>query len=222
MARRTGVNPSTDQTYHRRLRKVVLDHFDGDELRVFSSDLGVDLDSLPGQAKERKVSELIAYLERRGALEKLVELGLVERPNAPWDETFTERQDTPGSYDMKERVFTERNANWLQIGRSCMVAGNQSLNDHKYGQAFQSFQRARLLGEQTGDVDIYRESSLGLAKLYSETQLYPEVDIRAQRVWQGNYLTHESVEALELSGRALEAQGKTLRAVVAGSLLQSC
>jgi len=69
---------------HRRLLKRLLaficDRFDGEELRTLCFDLDVAYDDLPAQGRGNKARELIAYLERRGRLEELLELLREERP----------------------------------------------------------------------------------------------------------------------------------------------
>jgi len=55
-----------------QLRQVLAEHFDLEELHTLCFDLGVDYDRLGGEGKEAKARELVAYLQRRGQLERLI------------------------------------------------------------------------------------------------------------------------------------------------------
>jgi hypothetical protein len=69
-----------------RLRRTLNRCFDENELRDLCFDLGVDYQDLPGEGKGAKVRELIAHLERRGRLPKLVEMGRELRPDVSWED----------------------------------------------------------------------------------------------------------------------------------------
>jgi len=56
----------------RHLRKALCDLFNLEELRTLCFDLRVDYDSLPGEGKAAKARELVAYMQRREELERLV------------------------------------------------------------------------------------------------------------------------------------------------------
>jgi len=47
------------------LRVFLTNHFDLEELRTFCFDIGVDMDSLPGEGKAGKCRELVTHFERR-------------------------------------------------------------------------------------------------------------------------------------------------------------
>jgi hypothetical protein len=62
-----------------RIRHVLVDSFDLDELRTLCFDLGMDFESLPGQSKPAKAREMVNYWRNRRDLEKLTEAIRVER-----------------------------------------------------------------------------------------------------------------------------------------------
>ncbi len=60
------------------MRDRLIELFNLDELRFFCSDLNVDYESLAGEAKTRKVLELVEYMRRHGRLDDLVNAVAVE------------------------------------------------------------------------------------------------------------------------------------------------
>jgi hypothetical protein len=56
-------------------RKFITEHFNWEELRTLCQDLGVDFDSLPGEGKEAKARELVAYMDRHSRLDDLAAIG---------------------------------------------------------------------------------------------------------------------------------------------------
>ena len=64
-----------------RLRQVLIDYFNDDELRDLCFDLGIDYENLAGAGKAGKARELIAYAQRRGTLEDLARQVKSLRPN---------------------------------------------------------------------------------------------------------------------------------------------
>jgi formylglycine-generating enzyme required for sulfatase activity len=67
-----------------RLRDILVNHFDTEELRTLCFDLGTDYDNLGGEGKAGKVRELVAFLERHGGIADLIALGQRLRPDADW------------------------------------------------------------------------------------------------------------------------------------------
>jgi len=67
-----------------RLRRYLRDLFDESELRDLCFDLEIDFDGLQGEGKGDKVRELLAYVERRGRTNELLELCRRLRPNVSW------------------------------------------------------------------------------------------------------------------------------------------
>ena len=68
------------------LRKNLVRHFNKEDLRTLCSDLGVDYDDLEGEGKEGQARELIAYLERRGRIQTLIEMCARLRPHVDWEQ----------------------------------------------------------------------------------------------------------------------------------------
>jgi hypothetical protein len=78
-------NPTADDVASpdpRALRNALTGHFDLNELRLLSADLGVDFDNLGGSTKQIKALELVQYLQRRGRLAELAAKIRQERPGA--------------------------------------------------------------------------------------------------------------------------------------------
>ncbi len=79
-----GVDLTRRQREAVRLRQILVERFDADELRTLSYDLGVDFEVLDAVGKAGKARELIAYLERREQLGELIRVGRLHRPDVPW------------------------------------------------------------------------------------------------------------------------------------------
>jgi hypothetical protein len=75
------------------LHQVLTGRFDEEGLRTLCYYLEIDYDSLRGKGKAGKARELIACLDRRGQISKLVETGRQLRPDIAWSDTpeVTER-----------------------------------------------------------------------------------------------------------------------------------
>ena len=63
----------------RAIRLVLSDAFDLTELKILTSDLGIDWDKIPGAIKEEKIVGLLWHMKRRKELEKLFEIVNQER-----------------------------------------------------------------------------------------------------------------------------------------------
>jgi hypothetical protein len=81
-----GVDLRNAQRASVRLRQILVERFDAEELKTFSYDLGVDYEDLRGTTPTAKARELIAYLERRNQLQELIQLGKLQRPLVTWPE----------------------------------------------------------------------------------------------------------------------------------------
>lgn len=66
------------------VRQLIFEHFSVDEMRSLAFDLGVQPDAIPGDGSYNKSLELVAYCERRGLLDTLIQLCQGQRPHAPW------------------------------------------------------------------------------------------------------------------------------------------
>lgn len=80
----SGANPLA------RVREIVADRFDEEELRTLCYDLDVDYDSLAAMGKGGKARELVAYLDRYQRVEELVALGQRQRPDIDWSQSSPE------------------------------------------------------------------------------------------------------------------------------------
>jgi hypothetical protein len=82
---RRRIEPARDDPeYRTKLRELLTNHFDDEELRTLCFDLGIDYDDLRGEGKASKARELVTYLERRGRIDDLVEIGKRVRPRLEW------------------------------------------------------------------------------------------------------------------------------------------
>jgi hypothetical protein len=66
----------------RRLRDILVAHFDSEELRTLCFDLGVAYDDRRGEGRAAKARELVAVLERQGRITDLGTLVQQLRPHA--------------------------------------------------------------------------------------------------------------------------------------------
>ena len=84
-----GDQPSQEQINQTELRKILIDHFNDDELRDLCFDLdrsciGIDYDDLPGEGRRGKVRELIKYAKRHNCITELVKMCRDLRSYASW------------------------------------------------------------------------------------------------------------------------------------------
>jgi hypothetical protein len=82
----------------RHLRRLLIEHFDVEDLRTLCFDLGEDYDSLRGEGKAGRARELVAHLERCGRISELVALGSAMRPNASWDAASSPATEAPFAF----------------------------------------------------------------------------------------------------------------------------
>ena len=102
--------PSADPNRQKltQLRKLIIQHFSLDELRVLCSDLGLEYEDLPGDTRTTKMHGLIEYLQRRGELSRLLDEVIEQRSNVDWPSFADEKlsseryelasQDNPQSF----------------------------------------------------------------------------------------------------------------------------
>ncbi len=64
-----------------RLRELLNQRLDLEELRTLGFDLGIEYDSLRGEGKTAKLRELLIYLERRNEIERLEDWLRRHRPD---------------------------------------------------------------------------------------------------------------------------------------------
>ena len=68
------------------LHQNIVSHFNQSELRdLYYFGMGIDYDDLPGQSKNDKARELIAYCQRYSRLDDLVAKLRELHPNVPWE-----------------------------------------------------------------------------------------------------------------------------------------
>ncbi len=77
-----------DDTQDERLTvlyKLLVKHFDTDELQVLFFHLGVDGERWSNEGRDGKAWNLLLYLNRRNQVDRLLEVGRELRPDVPWD-----------------------------------------------------------------------------------------------------------------------------------------
>jgi len=72
------------QQQHKRLREAIETFLNDSELSTLCFDMNIDYENLPGEGKQAKVRELIAYCERSGRIQELLENCKGLRPNVQW------------------------------------------------------------------------------------------------------------------------------------------
>ncbi len=80
--------PSSQVMSLSRLRQILVDRFDDGELRDLCFDLGIDYESLPGKGKSDRARELIAHLERRDGIPRLLAVVRRSRPEIDWNDAL--------------------------------------------------------------------------------------------------------------------------------------
>ena len=69
---------------HVKLRQLIIDYFDKEELRTLCFDLEVDYDSLRGEGKAAKARDLVAYFKRNRSISELAEACRQRRSHVSW------------------------------------------------------------------------------------------------------------------------------------------
>lgn len=100
-----------------KVRRILTEYFSEDELKTLCFDLGIDYENLPGEGKEAKSRELIAYCERCGRLLELMEVGEQLRSNVSWkDELERESLESQLRHNLPPRgEFVGRHAEIARI-----------------------------------------------------------------------------------------------------------
>ena len=68
------------------LRRVLVDRLEEHELQALCYDIEGDYESLSGSGKAAKALSLVEYARSRGLVEKLIEMGKLQRPDITWEE----------------------------------------------------------------------------------------------------------------------------------------
>lgn len=96
-----------------RLRQILIEHFDENELKTLCYDLPVDYDSLPAIGKAGKARELVALCKRRGRLAQILVVGKRQRPDIAWPSKVVTEEDTVSA----EEQLSWPAANWSFLTR---------------------------------------------------------------------------------------------------------
>ena len=81
----TSTPDSVPQVRLTLLRQMLVTRFSVDELKTLCVDLGLEYAALPGEGKEGKARELVAYLERRDRIPELEEKSKRLRSDLSWE-----------------------------------------------------------------------------------------------------------------------------------------
>ncbi|MBU0494154.1 MAG: hypothetical protein KKA73_24110 [Chloroflexi bacterium] len=83
-----GDSAAPQQVDRVRLRQILTDHFNMDELRALCFDLGIDAEDLAHHQgpKSALTRDLVTYCERRLITPALIQAAYRVCPQAPWDE----------------------------------------------------------------------------------------------------------------------------------------
>ena len=85
-----------------KLRELVAQSFDMNELRLLCFDLGIDFEDLTGENKAGKTMSLVQYFDRRNQIETLVRWCEKERPGTAWSELELKSEILPSNKTMAE------------------------------------------------------------------------------------------------------------------------
>ncbi len=77
----------------RRLRQVLVDFFNEDQIRALCMDLDISYDSLPGSSADAKARELVQEIAAQDRILVLLQAIYEIRPNAFWGEAKTQEAD---------------------------------------------------------------------------------------------------------------------------------
>jgi hypothetical protein len=100
---------SLNAEWHIRLRQVLVNYFDENELETLCYDLGIDYQDLPGDGKTKKTIELVKHFARRGKTAELIDYCSRQRPNLEWDKIRAAAAAGPLAFE-SEPDSTERTA----------------------------------------------------------------------------------------------------------------
>lgn len=81
--------PLREKLYQDRLikiRRILVERFDDEELRTLCFDLGVNYDNLPGKGRKGKARDLVAWLDRHRQIGNLVKVARQHRQDIAWSE----------------------------------------------------------------------------------------------------------------------------------------
>lgn len=110
------------------LSQLLTEHFDEAELRTLCFDMGLDYESLPAQGRAGKVREIVAQVERRGAITELIAQCRRQRPDVFWVEAF-ESASTAAITDIERysRRLQPGSQGWYRrlpaVGKAAVIAG---------------------------------------------------------------------------------------------------
>jgi formylglycine-generating enzyme required for sulfatase activity len=126
----TNIDPNRQKLID--LRKLLIEHFDLEELRLLCFDLGLDYEVLAGRTKSTKMQELITYLHRRGELQRLVDEASGQRPHAAWPDLSPTTEETDVATDTGADIYTDAKSGpeMIRIPAGEFIYGEDSRLDY--------------------------------------------------------------------------------------------
>ena len=101
----TNIDPNRQKLIS--LRKLLIEQFDLEELRLLCFDLGLDYEDLAGGTKSTKMQDLVTYLQRRGELQRLIDEASGQRPNAAWPDFSPTTEESDVATDTGADIYTD-------------------------------------------------------------------------------------------------------------------
>lgn len=108
-----------------QLRKLLIQHFSLDELRVLCFDLGLEYEDLPGDTLSTKMHALIEHLQRRNTLFKLLEEVAEQRPTVAWPAFNNHRAPTNSVPVAKNYVEPKTGLEMIHISAGEFLYGDE-------------------------------------------------------------------------------------------------
>jgi hypothetical protein len=147
----------------------LVERFNEGELRTLCFRLGIDYDDLIGEGKSDKARELIAYLERRASLSRLMEVGKQLRPDISWD--VASKVDSPDIGAILDSYLQSH----PPLDKDRVIAGLEQQFDSLFGW----YKSSALWGVITSETETPDKLSC-LSILNIENGIYAEIELRVQ------------------------------------------
>jgi hypothetical protein len=96
--------------YRAKLKKLITGHFTLSELKTLCFDLGIPHENIPGTTLEEKSVELIAFCERNGNLENLINELRIKRPHVDWPVIRIPSEKSPDAPDQHSPTLSQQTA----------------------------------------------------------------------------------------------------------------
>jgi formylglycine-generating enzyme required for sulfatase activity len=119
------ISADPDRQKLTQLRKLLIQHFSLDELRMLCFDLGLEYEDLPGDTLSTKMHALIEHLQRRNALFKLLEEVAEQRPTVVWPAFNNHRAPSNSAPVAKNYVEPKTGLEMIHISAGEFLYGDE-------------------------------------------------------------------------------------------------